>query len=336
MVLDEQGRVSCRELPVPEPGPGEVLVETRAAGICGTDLAIFGGTLPTPRPIVPGHELAGVVVGLGEGVDPAWTGRRVTTEINVGACGSCWFCSRGEPTQCPSRKALGIDVNGGFSEYFVTEARLLHELPRGTSFVEGTFVEPLAAAIQTFAFRPLTEEDRWVAVFGPGKLGLLVLQVVALEAPWAKKVVVGRGETKLNLARRLGADEVVNSSEEDAVARLAELTGGRGADAVVEATGNPAALNFAARCCRPRGTLYVKSTHGVETPVDVTGLVVREVQVSTSRCGPFPKALEALRAGNVATDPLVSGTHPLEDVGAALERAQRSDAVKVVFTQLRG
>ncbi|MHA1732444.1 MAG: alcohol dehydrogenase catalytic domain-containing protein [Promethearchaeota archaeon] len=335
-VVVSEGGLAVEEVPVSRVGEREVLVEVMAAGICGTDLAIIAGTLPTPKPLVIGHEFSGVVREAGALVDPSWVGKRVTSEINEGTCGKCYFCVRGIPSQCPSRRALGIDVDGAFAEYVVVEEKLLHELPDGTSFEEGTFVEPLAAAIQTFELCPLTPEDENVVIFGPGKLGLLVLQVAAARAPKARLFVVGRGDGKLRVASTLGAHEVVNSNKVDAVGYLLAATNGVGADVVVDTTGNADAIGDVVRACRSRGRVYMKSTHGVPTPVNTTELVVREINLFTSRCGPFPEAIRMMEANEVRLSPLITKTFPLDRIREALDYIRDSNPLKVVLSPPSG
>lgn len=323
--------VEVRDVPTPAAGRGEARIRVEAAGICGTDLAIVAGTLPTPRPLVLGHEIAGVVDEVGAGVDPAWVGKRVTTEINLNTCGECFFCQREEPTQCLQRKALGIDVDGGFARHVVTEGRLLHELPADLSFDEGTFVEPLAAAVQTFARQPLGPADEHVVVVGPGKLGQLIIQVAKARAPAVHVTAVGRGTAKLAVAEQVGADLVVNAREIDPVSVVNELTDGVGADAVVDASGNPAVLPLLNELCRARGKIYLKSTHGVDAPVNITDLVVREIDVFTSRCGPFPAAIELLAAGQIQLAPLVAKVFPLEQFPDALDYIHAQSPLKVLL-----
>src|SRR5271157_3506856 len=225
-IINENGNLACDEVPDPAPGPGEVKVAVQAAGICGTDIAIAAGTLPTPRPLILGHEVAGIVDDVGPGVDASWVGERVTTEINRFSCGACFFCQHDMPTQCPSRKAIGIDIDGGFAEFLITEERLLHKIPEKIDFMPATFIEPLAAGVQTFRLMPLGEIDRTVAIFGSGKLGLLILQVLKAEYPGVTTIVVGRSAYRREFAARFGADAVIDASETDPVAKIQELTGG--------------------------------------------------------------------------------------------------------------
>jgi alcohol dehydrogenase len=328
--IDQQGRLACRNVPIPEPVAGEARIAVRAGGICGTDIAIVEGTLPTPRPLILGHEITGIIDKVGPDVKTSWIGMSVTTEINRFACGKCFFCSHDMPTQCIHRKAIGIDVDGGFTEFLITDANLLHEIPPNLEFMEATFIEPLAAAIETFKLMPLGDLDQKIVIFGPGKLGLLILQVVKALYPGRTVFMVGRSEYRQKFAKLLGADVVINGGTKDPVREIQQLTGGLGADVVIEATGNPEVMDMAVRACRTRGKLAVKSTHGVPTPVNLTDVVVREITIYSSRCGPFDEAIALLRAGKVSVGSMMSKTFSLSKVEEAFAfLAKKGDFIKV-------
>ncbi|MBN2151104.1 MAG: alcohol dehydrogenase catalytic domain-containing protein [Candidatus Lokiarchaeota archaeon] len=302
----------------------EVLVRVKACGICGTDIAIIEETLKTPRPIIPGHEITGIIEDFGKEVPDrvrGLAGKLVTTEINTNTCGKCFFCKNSMETQCIQRKALGIDVDGGMATRLAVRHDLIHELPDGLDPRQGTMIEPLAAAVQTFKMMPLTATDEDVVIIGAGRLGLLILQALLatdrLAAPIPKRrvLVIDHHDFKLDLARRFGATETVNSSrmsERELFERVAAFTaGGKGADVVVEATGNPRALNQAVYMARARGKVALKSTHGVPVPFDLTVGVVKEITFYTSRCGPFEDAIDLVRKGLVDLAPLVTEVFPL-------------------------
>ncbi len=328
--IDEKGRFACRDVPVPEPLAGEARISVRAAGICGTDIAIVGGTLPTPRPLILGHEIAGIVDKVGPGVKKSWIGKSVTTEINRFACGKCFFCLRGAPTQCVVRKAIGIDVDGGFAEHLITDANLLHGFPPKLGFMEATFIEPLAAAIETFRLMPLGDLDQTISIFGPGKLGLLILQVIKALYPTRTIIVVGRSEYRRKFAEQFGADVVIDAGVKNPVEEIKQITGKLGADVVIEATGNPEVMDMAVRACRTRGKIAIKSTHGVPTPINLTDVVVREITIFSSRCGPFDDAIALLRDGKVSVSPMISKVFSLSNVEEAFAfLAQKGDYIKV-------
>ncbi len=290
--------IRLKNVPVPEISEFQVLIKVKAVGICGTDLAIIKGHLPVKPPIILGHEFAGEVIKVGKSVDPSWENKRVTSEINTNIDFTCFYCQKKLYTQCISRKAIGIDVDGALAEYIAVEDYLLHEIPDCLTFEEATFIEPLAAAYQTFEMMPLDPSDKIMAIFGLGKLGLLILQVA--KSKGLEIIAVDGSEKKLELARNFNADHCINRHEEKSLPdKIKELTNDLGADVVVDATGNPNVLNDIIASCRTRGKVHVKSTHGLATPINLTDIVVRELTLYSSRCGPFDKAIEGLNSGQI-------------------------------------
>jgi threonine dehydrogenase-like Zn-dependent dehydrogenase len=308
-------KIEIKEIPKPVLKASEVLICVKAAGICGTDIAMVKGDLPAPSPLILGHEFAGEIVEVGEEVDSSWIGKRVTSEINSNIDFNCYYCDRKIYTQCISRKALGIDINGAFAEFIPVESYLLHEIPDSLSFEEATFIEPLAAAYQTFEMMPLEKDDNVIAVFGLGKLGLLISQISVLKG--LNLIAVDGSNKKLKLANHYGAKLCINRIKNDIPEKVKDYTDGVGADIVVDATGNPSALKEIIASCRTRGKLHIKSTHGLETPINLTDIVVREITIYSSRCGPFEKAIEGLKSRKISVKELVSTTYPLEKINDA-------------------
>lgn len=306
------GTVALREVPEPTPGPGEALLALRLAGICGTDLELtrgykgFEGTL--------GHEFVADVVQCPS--DPQWEGRRVVGEINL-ACGACERCGAGLRTHCATRRVLGIlDQPGCFAECFVLPVQNLHAVPNTLSDEHAVLTEPLAAAFRIFEQVPLTPDLR-VAVIGDGKLGLLV--VMALRARGIPVTAVGRHPHKLALVAGPGVHTTIEAPP------LASF------DVVIEATGSRQGLHRALALVRPRGTVVLKSTvHGaVELPT--AALVVDEIHLVGSRCGPFDVALAAMAEGRVDPRPLVQARYPLAEAEAALAHAAQPGTLKVLL-----
>jgi len=326
-ILTEKGFI-FKDVPDPSPKENEVVIKVKSAGICGTDLAIFKGSYKINLPRILGHEFAGVIEEVGRSVKKFKVGDRVTSEINV-TCGKCFYCKHGMPTHCLNRKAIGISRDGAFAEYVVVPAENVHRLPKNISFDEGTFIEPLAAAIQTFEMAPIKKGDT-VAIYGSGKMALLILQVAKVYGA-GKVIVIGRTPKKLELAKTLGADVTINVHEGDPVETVKEETEGIGADMVVEATGDPSVLQNVVKMVRSRGTISIKSTHGLQARLDVTEIVVRELKIQGSRCGNFIKAIEMLRKGHVKVNPLISATYPLSKIEEAFNEALKSETVKIIL-----
>ena len=323
--------VSITELPIPKINDNQVLIKVNAVGICGTDIAILKGTLPTPTPIILGHEFAGEIVKVGNNVDKKWMGKRVTSEINSNIDFNCYYCNQKQYSQCISRKAIGIDIDGAFAEYIAVNSYLIHEIPDNITFHEATFIEPLAAAYQTFEMMPLDQEDNTIAIFGVGKLGLLLIQVAKEKG--LKVIAIDGSKKKLQLAKKLGADWLINRLEEnEIVKKIKELSNEIGVDIVLESSGNPNVISEVIAACKTRGKIHIKSTHGIEVPINLTELVIREITLYTSRCGPFDKAIEGMKSGKIIVDNLISNSFPLNEINAAIESYNKNrDNIKIII-----
>ena len=319
-----------QEVSIPKVSDTQVLIKVKAVGICGTDFAIANGDLPAETPLILGHEFSGEVVEVGNDVDHSWLGKRVTSEINSNIDFNCYYCQRGIYTQCISRKAIGIDINGALAEYIAVESYLIHEIPLDLSFEEATFIEPLAAAYQTFEMMPLNQHDNSIAIFGLGKLGLLILQVAKLYD--LNIIAIDGSEFKLSLAKKYGTKHLINRLKVNNVpVEIKRLTNDLGADIVIDSTGVPEVLDQIVASCRTRGKIHIKSTHGIDTLINLTDIVVREITLYSSRCGPFELAINGLQAGKIEVKELISNIIPFDDVESVFTsmRANR-DLIKIV------
>jgi len=332
-VLLSPGRIEVRDRPVPEPGPGELLVRVRYAGVCGTDLALYDGLYETALPLVPGHEFCGDVVEVGEGVTGRFADAFVTASLSESCvtrrdAEPCAACRRDLPGHCLRRRVLGIrGADGAFADLILVPAQTAHVLPADLSGWSGAVVEPLAAAIRTFELSPLGTGDT-VVVLGAGRLGLLVCRVA--HSFGARVLAVSRSPNNRALALRFGAEESFDPADDADVRAVLERTEGLGADLVVECTGSPEGLAHALRLVRPRGTIALKSTPGRPiTELDSTRIVTAEITLQGSRCGPFPQAIERLKSGRIPVEDYVAGVFPLEDIAAAFEAARTSAKILI-------
>lgn len=328
-VLTASGQISLEVRAVPELRDDEVLIEVTYAGVCGTDLAIYSGEYSVPLPLVLGHEFTGYVRKVGSEVPSELVGKLVTSEIN-NTCLSkeapekCPACRRGLPSHCVQRTVLGIvGWDGAFAEIVRAPFRNVHVLPDSISPREGIFIEPLAAAIQTFELSPVGEEDV-VIVVGVGRLGTLLCAVARERG--ATVVAVDVDEAALERAASFGAEHLLLGTAEEVLSEVKKLTDGLGADMVVDATGTAEGLNQALSLVRPRGTVAVKTTCGVPSPpIDATRIAVDEIRIQGSRCGPFDKAIEMMASRAIDVKSLVSSVFPLERIDQAL-RAAKTEA----------
>ena len=316
--------------PLPRLRPGWALIRVRLAGICNTDVEILRGYHAFRG--TPGHEFVGEVVEVG-GVSAAarkrWVGKRVAGEINVrcvayGFRPLCAFCKRGLITHCERRTVLGIVAHdGAFAEYLALPVENLHFVPNSVSDEKAVFIEPLAAACQILDQIDIRRFPS-AAVLGDGKLAQLIAMV--LKAAGLRVVLCGKHASKLALARNAGVDTKRVRGDASDLARVKDNF-----RLVVEATGSPTGLALAQRMTEPRGTLLLKSTFHGTAPVETWPIVVKEITVVGSRCGPFAKAIALLRSGKVDPTPLITGTFALKDAPQAIAHAQKRGVMKVLL-----
>ena len=326
----ENGKLKATSMPLPKLRRGWALVRVRLVGICNTDVELLHGYYNFRG--VPGHEFVGTVEEL-RGVSAAgkkkWVGRRVCGEINIsckalGRRPICDFCRRGLKTHCARRTVLGIIGHpGAYAEYLTLPLENLHAVPENISDEKAVFVEPLAAACEILD-QVDVRETREAAVLGDGKLAQLIALVLRTAIP--RVVMYGKHAKKLALARRAGvATKKVRGDASD-LKRVPERY-----RMVVEATGSPTGLALAMQMTEPRGTLVLKSTFHGAAPVETWPIVVKEINVIGSRCGPFAKAIALLRSGKIDPTPLITRKFSLIDSSAAIAFAQEPGVMKVLL-----
>ncbi len=309
----ENNSIQLRDVEMAPLAPGECRIRVRQTGICKTDLELVKGYMGFRG--IPGHEFVGEVVEGSERLQ----GRRVVGEINA-ACGHCERCARGMQRHCEHRTVLGIFKRPGtFAEFIDLPAENLLTVPDSVADEEAVFVEPLAAAFEIFEQTHIPPGSRML-VIGDGKLGLLITQ---LACHFGHRVtLMGRHEKKLALARRWGADATLPREQ------LAKFP------FVVECTGTPGALKTALDCTVPRGTLILKSTYAPEAPpqIDWAKIVIDEISIIGSRCGPFAPALRLLASGRFDVKCLIDHRKSFGQCVEAFELAARPGVLKVVVT----
>lgn len=317
LVYNQAGQVRLeRDWPMPQPAPHQALVMVHLAGICATDIEISRGYKGWHG--VLGHEFVGEIAAVrdGEGSEHL-LGQRVVGEINL-ACGDCSRCLAGMPSHCANRTVLGIQGHDGSLAEFLTLPLInLHLVPDNVTDDEAVFSEPLASACEILTQVDVQPASR-VAVLGDGKLGQLCAQVLTLTG--CQLLVIGRHEDKLDLLRQRGIATLLTN----------QARGVGEFDIVVEATGSASGFTAAVAMVRPHGTLVLKSTYAGKAHVDLSPLVVKEINLVGSRCGPFDPALRLLKQGIVAMRPLISAAYSLDDAELAFQHAQTPGTLKVI------
>jgi threonine dehydrogenase-like Zn-dependent dehydrogenase len=315
-----------KSYPQPLPKAGEALIRVLQAGICNTDLEIIRGYMEFQG--VLGHEFVGIVEEVLDksGIPSAHSlvGQRVVGEINA-AChrSDCFYCQQNMPTHCPNRTTLGIvNRDGAFADYLTLPVKNLHPVPDTVSDEEAVFVEPLAANFEILEQVHVKPTER-VIVLGDGKMGQLAAQVLTLSG--CDVIMVGKHEEKLALVERRGIKTYLLK---DVVGMLPD--GGRRVDMVVECTGSAAGLDLAMRLVRPRGTIILKSTVADKSSLHLAPIVIDEIRVQGSRCGPFEPVLRALSQHTIDVRPLISARNTLDDALAAFKYAGQKDVLKVL------
>jgi 2-desacetyl-2-hydroxyethyl bacteriochlorophyllide A dehydrogenase len=329
-VLRGPRELAMEDRPSLEPGPGETVIQVKAAGLCGTDYRIWTGERPVSYPRVMGHEFVGTVLSVGPEVDSISVGQRVAVEPNY-SCGDCPLCREGNRNLCLSRTAIGIDIDGGFGEHARVPARCCWHAAADLRDEELTLTEPLAVVVRAVR-RGEPQEGETAAVLGIGTLGLLAIQV--LKARGAKVLAVARSPRRLALARELGADMVTTAEQGADVTSAREFSGREGVDLVVETAGTASAVKQALELCRPGGRIVLTGLPHEATELNFFSVVRRELRILGSMIyqDEFHEALRLLAIGSVRVGPLLTHRFPLGEIQTAFEAHRSRDAIKVVLT----
>jgi 2-desacetyl-2-hydroxyethyl bacteriochlorophyllide A dehydrogenase len=304
----------CDQL-APAVGNDEVLLKVLLAGICGTDLALLNGYADFNG--IPGHEFVAMVIETGDGVDDGLIGKRVVAEINQW-CGRCDQCSRKHYHHCINRRVIGIrDHQGCFAEYLVVKASSLHVIPDSVNDRQAIFIEPLAAAFRIVE-QLQSHHYQELMLVGAGRLGQLIARVIVLQKKQLT-VVVRHGSHRL-LLQNLPLT-CIDEDEVDV----------KSVDVAIDATGQESGLMLALGAVRPQGICVMKSSYPSSVTVDLSQLVIDEIVLMGSRCGPFELAIEALETGLIETESLIDATYSIDDYQAAFAQVKQKGSMKVLI-----
>jgi L-iditol 2-dehydrogenase len=338
LLLSKYRELEIAEVPVPAVGAGEVLIRVGACGICGSDVHGYDGSsgrrIP---PIVMGHEAAGRIAAVGDGVTGLAEGDRVTFDSTI-YCGACVYCKRSEVNLCDRREVLGVSCGdysraGAFAEFVAVPARVVYKLPENISFAEAAMLEAVAVAIHAVSLAKVSAESTALVV-GAGTIGVLILQ--ALRAAGCGRVFVSDVDaSRLKMAKELGAADVL-SANEDSVAQISHRTGGVGVDVAMEAVGRNETVNAAIASVRKGGTVVLVGNISPEATLPLQKVVTRQIRLqgSCASAGEYPEAIALMASGAILVKPLITAIAPLADGPQWFERlyAREPNLLKVVLT----
>lgn len=324
---------SVKEVPMPVCREEDVIVKVKSVGFCGTDGPILAGTRAVPWPLIPGHEFAGDIVEVGTKVSGWQVGDRVSACIVIG-CGNCKYCIEGNEPLCDNLVETGIHVDGAFAEYVRVPAKVLVKLRDTTSYDFGAAVDPVASAYRTVKKMPITSKDT-VMVLGPGPIGLYAVQLLKLRG--ARKIIVLGADCdkdRLEMAKKLGADYVINNSIEDPIERVREITDGEMLDFVQDCAGAVPLVETAMNSLKKTGHYYITGLFHKLAPTDLGKVVRSEIDIHGTICytrEEFRECLQLIEDGRVNVPPMITHHFALTDMEEAFEVFQSRQAIKIMI-----
>ena len=333
-VMTASGKIEFREIPTPEPQPGEALIKIMKIGVCGSDIHVYHGEHPfTSYPVTQGHEVSGIVEKLGEGVTTLTVGQKVTIQPQV-VCGECYPCRHGKYNLCESLKVMGFQTTGVASEYFAVDAKKVTPLPEDMSLDEGAMIEPLAVAVHAVRRAgDVTGQD--ICVLGAGPIGILVAQ--AAKGMGARRVMVTDvSSLRLDKAKECGADFCINTKEKDFGEALTECFGPDKADVIYDCAGNNITMGQAIAHARKGSAIILVAVFAGQASVDLAVLNDHELDLNTSmmyRTEDYAAAIELVNQGKVSLAPLISKHFAFKDYLEAYKfiDENRESTMKVII-----
>jgi L-iditol 2-dehydrogenase len=339
LLLSKYSHLEIADIPMPQPGAGEVLVRVEACGICGSDVHGYDGSsgrrIP---PIVMGHEAAGTVEAVGVGVTKYKKDDHVTFDSTV-YCGKCEFCKRGQINLCDNRQVIGVSCGdyrryGAFAEYVVVPEHIIYPLPPSFSFVEAAMLEAASVAIHAVKVSAVRGGET-ALVIGAGMIGLLILQA-ARAAGCSRVFIADVDQSRLDLAKKVGADEALLASGPELIAAIQRLTGGKGADLALEAVGRNETVAGAIDSVRKGGTVTLVGNIAPQVTLPLQSVVTRQIRLqgSCASAGEYTDAIDLIASGKIQVKPLITAVASLEEGPRWFERlhSREPNLMKVILT----
>jgi len=331
------GNMELQEVPVPAIQANEVLLEIKATGICGTDIHIKHDQFPYWPPVIMGHEFCGEIVELGKEIRTFGLGERVVGEPHTLACGICELCRTGNSQICNNKRSPGWGIDGAFAKYLAMPEHLLHRIPGDLSDYAGALVEPAANVVQDVLERITILPNDTVIVLGPGPIGLMAL-MCARAVSVGKLILIATTAdmaTRIPIAEKIGIDDLLLADKDDVIAKVDEITSGRGADVVIEASGSPRAVSTTPHLVRKLGIISQIGLTGqgeILFPWDIAAKKACQIVFNMSTAFTcWDRAIGMLSSGAIDSDLIISDVYPLKDWEKAFQKVESAEAIKALL-----
>lgn len=328
------GNIEICEMPEPICGEGDVKIEVKAVGLCGSDLHIMHDALPYTPPVILGHEFCGRVAEVGTKVTGFKVGDRVVAENVSLSCGVCSLCQTGHYAICAQRSAQGLNRDGGFAKYIVCQENFVFKIPDNISFEEGALLEPLTCCVHGVIEQCKVRAGDIVLVSGPGSIGLLTAMVAKAEGGFVVMTGTDDDKDKLQLALELGVDKVVNIEKEALNQVVAELTRGRGVDVVLECSGAEAAVNSGLNILKQRGRFTQVGLFGKQINLNLDLITMKEIRLEGTLShtrDAWLRGIRLIEEGKIDLKPLLTHKYSVLEWEKAFETFQRRKCIKIVL-----
>lgn len=340
-VADGYDRMELKEISIPEATGDKVLIKVAYTGICGSDIHTFKGEYKNPTtPVVLGHEFSGQVVAVGENVTSVSVGDRVTSETTFSVCGECEYCEEKQYNLCPKRKGLGTQQNGSMADYVLAREESVHTLPDHLSYEGASLTEPLACCVHAmYQKSQLVLQDK-IIIIGPGPIGLLLLQIAKEIGSFVIMTGITKDKHRLDLAKKMGADIIIDTQQNDLSTIVNEATEGYGVDKIYDASGSIQAVNASLPLMKKGGTfVQVGLFKQKMNALDIESTIQREIKYVGSRSqNPFdwPIAIHLLAKGAINIDEMVTKIYPLSEWRKAFINVMDGNEIKVLLESNKG